>query len=241
MCKLCLRTASNGRHAMKYVGLFGGSFNPVHVGHIRLAIEALEYTDLPYTLDHVELIPCATPAHKDPHALLPFDLRYDMLAAACEPLQGLMVSAMEAELQGTSYTWHTLERYAQKFPEQQHLFMEGIENLLDLPYWYRGLELPLLADIGVVPRGDGDKELFMRTVKQHWPQATFHQSPCLTAHITLEGQERRVFYLPIPRLDISSSYLRERWLASKSLYGLMPEAAQEILEKMRPQAQQFWK
>ncbi len=225
---------------MKYVGLFGGSFNPVHVGHIRLAIEALEYTNLPYALDSVELIPCALPAHKAPQDLLPFALRYAMLEAACAPIAGLTVSNIEEKLQGTSYTWHTLKHYAQTFPEQRHLFMEGIENLQDLPHWHRGLDLPYWADIGVVPRGDGDEELFVRTVKQHWPEAQLCKKPCLTARVNIQNKEARIFYMPIPRLDISASYLRERWLAERSLYGLMPHAAQVILEKSRPEAQKYW-
>ncbi len=226
---------------MAYIGLFGGSFNPVHVGHLRLAIEILEYKDLPLAVDHVQLIPCACPAHKDAHNFLPFALRHAMLEAACAPIDGLCVSTVEAERQGPSYTWHTLENYAQNYPQQRLLFMEGIENLLDLPHWYRGLEIPMLTDMGVTPRGDGDEELFIRTVSKHWPQARISEGPCPAAHIDFGNHEAHIYYMPIPRLDISSSYIRQRWLAKGSLHALMPDAALHLLEQAQSEVQHIWK
>ncbi len=226
---------------MKYIGLFGGSFSPVHVGHIRLALEVLEYTALPYALERVELIPCATPAHKAPQDLLPFALRYAMLEATCAPIAKLHVNAMESERSGTSYTWHTLENYTYNTSTQRLLFMEGIENLLELPLWYRGLELPVLADIGVVPRGDGDTDLFIQTVLQHWPKAHIDNEACPTATLDLQGHKAHIYYMPIPRLDISSSYIRQRWLKGGSLHALMPDAALEILQKAEQQVTDIWK
>lgn len=63
---------------MHHIGLLGGSFNPVHIGHVRLAVEIAE-TLRPQRLD---LVPCAIPPHKPHRSLLPFDLRYEMLTAA---------------------------------------------------------------------------------------------------------------------------------------------------------------
>ncbi len=226
---------------MSYMGLFGGSFNPVHVGHLRLAIEILEYKALPLAVDHVQLIPCANPAHKCAHDFLPFALRHAMLEAACAPIDGLSVSTIEAERQGPSYTWHTLESYAQKYPRQRLLFMEGIENLLDLPHWYKGLEIPILADMGVTPRGDGDKDLFIRTVRAHWPRARISSGPCPVASIDFAHREAHIFYMPIPRLDISSSYIRQRWLSKGSLHALMPDAALLLLEQAQHEVQHIWK
>ncbi len=226
---------------MNYIGLFGGSFNPVHVGHLRLAIEVLEYTNLPYAVERVDLIPCAHPAHKEPRDLLPFSLRYDMLKACCDSIDGLHVSSIEQEREGTSYTWHTLQEYAQKNPQHRLLFMEGIENLCDIASWYHGLELPLWADFGVVPRAGGDKELFVHTVKQHWPHAHIHDEKQFYASILLEGQERYIFYMPLPRMDISASYIREKWRAGGRLHALMPQAARCILEKTPHHIERFWK
>ncbi len=232
---------------MKYIGLFGGSFNPVHVGHIRLAIEVLEYQALPLVMERVELIPCATPPHKEPKGLLPFDLRYAMLKASCQNIAGLDVSAIENERAGYSYTWHTLESYKQRFPQHRLLFMIGIENLCDLPHWHRGLELPRLADIGVVPRAGGEQKLFAQKILEHWPHASLSQGKYPVASLeeqwqdSLCGAQPQVFYMPLPRIDISASYIRERWLHGGSLYGLMPEAALHILENSQEQAQLTWK
>ncbi len=226
---------------MKYIGLLGGSFNPVHVGHIRLAIEVLEYKGLPFPMERVDLIPCAHPPHKEASGLLPFSLRYAMLKACCASIEGMEVNGIESLRQGLSYTWHTLENYAQSHEQHRLLFMAGMENLHDLSNWYRGLELPLWADLGIVPRAGGEKELFIQQVLRHWPHATIHQSEQLYASVCIEEQERYIFYMPLPRMDISASYIRERWHAGGQLNALIPDAALKILLKSQQQARLFWK
>ncbi|MDO5483370.1 MAG: nicotinate-nicotinamide nucleotide adenylyltransferase, partial [Desulfovibrionaceae bacterium] len=89
--------------------LFGGSFNPPHVGHLRLAIEAREA--LGQLVDGVDLLPCAHPAHKQGRGLLPFALRAAMLEAAVAPLPDIRCNRLEAARAGTSYTWDTLGLY----------------------------------------------------------------------------------------------------------------------------------
>ncbi len=240
-----------------YKALLGGTFNPVHVGHIRLAIEVLEYANLPHPVESVDIIPCATPVFKSPEALLPFGLRLAMLTAACQGIDGLNVSAIEGERIGTSYTYDTLLSYANLFPAKPLLFTLGMENLCDLAYWHHGLHLPYLADLGVVPRAGGEVALFVQTIQKHWPKAKIHDqsTPCPWAEIPADiafgtsrlgvehaskNQPGRIFYLPLPRMDISATFVRERWLAGRHVEMLIPQAARKILEQERELTHKLW-
>ena len=139
--------------------LFGGSFNPPHVGHLRLAIEMAE--TLRPLADSVELMPCATPPHKVVSGLLPFDLRAAMVEACLDGLPGLSCNRMEAERPGLSYTWDTLQACREETPERPLFFILGNPDYALLPHWHRGLELPELCQLVVVPRGEGSEKNFL--------------------------------------------------------------------------------
>ena len=83
--------------------ILGGSFNPPHVGHLRLAVEAREA--LGDLVRGVDMVPCAQPPHKKTGHLLPFELRAAMLEAALAPLPWLRCNRLEALRDGPSYTW----------------------------------------------------------------------------------------------------------------------------------------
>lgn len=132
---------------MKRIGIFGGSFNPVHIGHLRFVIEVKERLGL----DRVDLVPCANPPHKPSSDLLPFDLRFQMLADACRELDGIEVNDIESHLEGPSYTHRTLEEYRRREPDARPMFILGTLDLLTLPSWHRGPELTDIASIITVP------------------------------------------------------------------------------------------
>ena len=139
--------------------LFGGSFNPPHVGHLRLAIEMAE--TLRPLADSVELMPCAAPPHKVVSGLLPFDLRAAMVEACLDGLPGLSCNRMEAGRPGLSYTWDTLQACREETPERPLFFILGNPDYALLPHWHRGLELPELCQLVVVPRGEGSEKNFL--------------------------------------------------------------------------------
>ncbi len=231
-----------------YIGILGGSFNPVHVGHIRLAVEALECPHLPKPLERVDFIPCATPPHKDAENFLPFDLRVAMLKASIQDVDArLCVNTLEAERMGPSYTWDTLQAYAALHPKHRPLFILGDEAFNQLPHWHRWRELPQLADFGVVPRVSGREHVFLDTVQKQWPHAHI-ELPCEPQDSKNNLQWPRAYlpeggrfiYMPLPHLEISASFVRDRWLRGGNVRLLMPEAARNILEKERCIAQKCW-
>ncbi len=178
-----------------YIALLGGSFNPPHVGHFRIALEIREAFCPETTL----LIPVADPPHKIDADLLPFSLRAAMLEAVAATLPGLEVCRIEAERSGPSYTVDTLIALHERRPDCRLLFILGDDNFSLLPTWHRGLELPVWADLVVLPRvfwGNGarcapsmdaahtdafrgaSEEDFCRTALSLWPEAEPSAPPC---------------------------------------------------------------
>ncbi len=222
-----------------HIGILGGSFNPVHVGHIRLAIEALECKLLPKPLNRLDLIPCAIAPHKSNKSILPFDLRLAMLKAAAQNIDGLQINPLEQERAGPSYTWDTLNIYKQKYPEARVLFLVGGEDFSAISSWHRGVELPKLADIGVVPRAGTDINMFKDEIKRTWPEAKFTTDGPTPSASFEHGS--KLYYLPLLRLDISSSYIRKKWCNGNNLRMLMPHAALDILNASANDVRKHWK
>jgi nicotinate-nucleotide adenylyltransferase len=226
------------------IGILGASFNPVHIGHLRLALELREML----ALSCVDLLPCALPPHKPATGILPFGLRVRLVQAAVQGLAGLRVNLMEGEREGPSYTWDSLQDYALRHPQARRFFLLGCEDFCALPQWHRGLELPQLADFVVVPRDGAGEERFVQAVRKNQPDALPcpPDDPALPA--TLPGASAfrlpggtHLLYLPLTRLDISASLLRRRFAAGLDIRFLLPQAALECLEAERAAVEACWK
>jgi len=227
------------------IGILGASFNPVHIGHLRLALEMREILALSY----VDLLPCALPPHKPATGILPFDMRVRLLRAAIQGLAGLRMNPMEGEREGPSYTWDSLRDYAARYPDARRFFLLGCEDFCTLPQWRNGLALPQLADFVVVPRDNAGEERFAQAIRQNWPEAL----PCppddpespmaalLDAKAFALPNGARLLYLPLTRLDISASLLRRRFAARLDLHFLLPPAALACLEAERDVVEAHWK
>lgn len=199
------------------VGLLGGSFNPVHNGHLRMAIEVGERLGL----ERVDLMPAKVPPHKGSQGLLDFELRVDLLRAAVAGVAGLGVSDIEGRLPVPSYSYATLARIGRDCPGTHHVFVLGAADLLTLPSWHRGLELPLLTDIVVVDRMGLGSAAVAEFLNRHWTLSGEE-----TGVWTLKGG-RRVFFVSVPRIDISASMVRDRFCAGRELSGLVPDVIRQ--------------
>ncbi|MDY7000638.1 MAG: nicotinate (nicotinamide) nucleotide adenylyltransferase [Thermodesulfobacteriota bacterium] len=222
---------------MKKIGVLGGSFNPVHNGHLRLALEAVERLGL----DRVELVPAPRPPHKPETGLLGFDKRVSLLEAAISGVPQLAVNPLEGARRGPSYTFHTLEAYRALSSGDEIFFILGAGDLLTLTSWFRGLELTDLAHLAVGARPDvsGAGLEFSRVrefVKEHWPKA----QPDKGGTVWNLPSGNRLLYLEIPLLDISAAYVREKWRRGQNIRGLVPESVEQGLFAMRLEAEKAW-
>ncbi len=208
------------------IGILGGTFNPVHFGHLRLAIEALEQVGL----DRVELVPASIPPHKQQAWMYPFAFRCRMLEEAIVGCPGLVVNELEGERSGPSYTVDTLYEYRERIPGAQFFFIMGSEDFLKLEQWERWRELPLLTSFILVGRNGKEEGQLQTYLANHWPEVQQLQS---RPGLWQLNPECTIHYLHIPRFDLSSSLIRDKLKKGLSLRFLLPEGVDTLLQHYR--------
>ena len=194
------------------IGILGGTFNPVHVGHLVLAQDALE----DYELDKILFVPCATPAHKEESSLAPTRHRVAMLELALEHDPRFEVSMVELERGGVSYTIDTVEALAVAHPKAELFFIIGGDTLFEIHSWRQVDRLLSLCEFIVMARpGFEDRDLTAQTLRLDDPWAERLAGRVTAMHL----------------VDVSSSDIRMRVAEGLSIrYLVPPEVAMYISE-----------
>ena len=191
---------------MARVGILGGTFNPPHVAHLVCAQEAREQLGL----DVVVLMPAGAPPHKevadDPGSGVRLELC--RLAVAGDP--GIEVSALEVERPGPSYTVDTLRSLHAHEPGDELTFIVGGDMADSLPTWREPREVLRLARLAVAERDE------LRAAD-------------LAARLAPLHDGSRVAFFTMPRLDVSSTDLRRRVAAGRTIRHLVPDAVAEAI------------
>jgi nicotinate-nucleotide adenylyltransferase len=208
--------------ARRRIGILGGSFNPVHNAHLRLAVEAVEQAGL----DRLDLVPAAKPPHKEDSDLLPFSERCRHLELVLRDRPLFRLNTLEGRRKGPSYTVDTLLEYREHDPDAEIHFILGADEFLHLPNWHRWERIPDLAHLMVASRGK-ESHGSIRTFVTDWlPRArSVRQDP--PSWELANGGSLQV--IDMPRLDISSTMIRDRLGRNKSLAWLVPEAVERAL------------
>lgn len=116
---------------MKKVGIMGGTFNPIHNGHLMLAKEALTQ----FSLDEVLFMPCGKPYMKDVSVVESAQTRAEMTELAIRDNPAFTLSTMEIEQKGNTYTYQTLERLKQENPDTEYYYIVGADSLFYMENW----------------------------------------------------------------------------------------------------------
>jgi len=132
--------------------VFGGSFDPVHMGHLTVAQDAVEQLEL----DRLIFVPAAVPPHKQDHTLADGEHRFAMLRLAAEDNPAFEVSDMELRRGGVSYTFETMQQIQAEHPGAELFFIVGLDSLMELHLW-RNID-ELLEQYAVVPFARGGEE-----------------------------------------------------------------------------------
>jgi nicotinate-nucleotide adenylyltransferase len=209
---------------MKRIGILGGTFNPPHIMHIRPAVEVNEA----FRLDRIDFVPCATPPHKTENGLLSFELRNRMIRAAINRYPTFTVNELEVERSGPSYTYDTLQHYKETEGDCELFFIMGSIDLPTLADWHRGLELIDHANIIVLARSDADVEMFNSLCPQYWPNLEL-LPPAGNVAAAYSLGTHNIYFLPQPRIDVSATLIRERWLQDLDISYLVPDSVLKIM------------
>jgi len=207
------------------IGLLGGTFDPVHQGHLSLCRLALDRL----VLDSVLLIPAAIPPHKRLAPVTGFSERLAMLALAVCDEPRFMVSDLEAARQGPSYTIDTLaELRATYGPDPEFFFLMGSDSFLDVPNWKRSGDLLDLGHFGVFVRaGCGMDELEAHLARWFPGHGAVPGEMGVWRSPTCRGRIHLIDAEPEP---VSSTEVRARAEAGQSLAGLVPELVRRHIE-----------
>jgi len=187
---------------MQRLGVFGGTFDPVHNGHLAAAVNARRAL----RLDRVLVVPAREPWQKQGRQLAPADARLAMLEAAFEGVDGVEVSGLELDRPGPTYTSDTAKELKAQRPDDELFLIVGADAASDLATWDRPDVIRDLTTIVIVSRADIEE-----------PGAP--------------GPDWRVEHVRIPPLAISSTDLRRRAADGDPLEGLMPAAAIRCLRE----------
>lgn len=130
------------------IGLLGGTFNPIHKGHLHIAAEVLDSC----RLDEVWFIPAWQPPHKEVAASVPFPQRMAMVEIAVAEYPAFRACDIEGRRGGTSFSVETLRQLRQQHPEHEFFFIMGLDSFREISLWHRYQELFGLAHIVVTAR-----------------------------------------------------------------------------------------
>ncbi len=206
------------------VGILGGTFNPIHLAHLRIAEEVREAC----RLDRVMFMPAADPPHKAVAEQVSFEHRYAMVEAALADHSAFEASDLERRRSGKSYSVDTLEILAREHPGDEYWFLMGLDSFRDLPSWYQWERLFTLAHLVVVTRPgvamEPPLELVPVAIRGEFcydcqPERLRHRSG------------KTVLFLTETLLDISSTRLRAMVAAGRSIRYLVPAAVDAYIHQ----------
>lgn len=187
------------------IGLLGGSFNPVHNGHLAIAKNALEQLEL----DKILFLPVGMHPLKTDRNISPFEIRYKLLETALKSFPDFEVSNLDEHAENLNYTDELIKKLKIKFPDNEFFFIAGDDIVLELPRWHNYKWLLDNLKIVVFNRPETDKS--------EWKNLDYIN---------------KLFFLEMKPVNISSNEIREKVRKEESISGLVPEKVEEEIIKL---------
>ncbi|GFN34500.1 nicotinate-nucleotide adenylyltransferase [Tepidimicrobium xylanilyticum] len=192
------------------IGIMGGTFDPIHNGHLILA----EYSRTEIGLDKILFIPTGKPPHKVGNQISKAVHRYNMTLLALDSNPNFFTSTIEMEREGFSYTIDTIRYLSSKFKDKEFYFILGSDSLLEIHKWKDYEELLKSCNFIVAKRkGLEDEELMDRV------------------NDIIKCYKANIHILEFPIIDISSTEIRNRVIKNKSIKYLVPEPVELYIYK----------
>ncbi len=198
-----------GTGAVQRLGIFGGTFDPIHHGHLVAAQEVHHQL----ALDRVLFLPAGSPPHKPNGPILPIHHRLRMVELAIAGKPCFAISQVDVDRPGLSYTVDSLRLLRAEWgPEPTFFFIAGADSLADIVTWYQPQRLIELCELAVVERPGSEVDL-----------------PRLEKH--LPGLAERIHWVQMPHLEISASDLRARVREGRPISYLVPAAVETYIQE----------
>lgn len=195
--------SSNGMR----IGILGGTFNPIHNGHLLMAENALDQLGL----DRVLFAPAGVPPHKSSAGVLDRNQRFHLVELAVADRPGFQATRIDLDDAGRSYTWILLERCRRAMPGARFHFILGGDSLAEFDSWSRPERVVEMARIAVIPR----------------PGVTID-----TAMLDrIPGLRESLDWIDVPYFAVSSSEIRRRRASAASIRYLVPNTVRETIER----------
>ncbi len=176
------------------IGIFGGTFDPVHLGHRFIAEQALKAV----SLDKLIIVPAKVPPHKTASGLTSEQQRLDMCRLAFDPLEKTEVSDFELTQEGKSYSYNTVRHFKELYPEDTVYFIMGSDQLLTFEKWYRYQDILAMSNIIALSRDDSVAADEMKAYAER-----------------LCGDADKVTVLEVEPFELSSTEIRDRLKAGQ--------------------------
>ena len=196
------------------IGILGGTFDPIHYGHLRTALDVAETLEL----DELRLIPLRDPPHRDRPATPPA-LRLAMVQAAAAGEPKFAVDDRELRREGKSYTLHTLRGLREELGDTPLALLMGTDAFALFHTWHKPDEVVEEAHLVIMQR-PGEPHPALYPERHTGDPKELRQSP-----------GGRILFLPVTQLQISSTDIRNRLKAGRSVRYILPEPVREIIQR----------
>jgi nicotinate-nucleotide adenylyltransferase len=202
------------------MGIFGGTFDPIHYGHLRTAFEMLQAL----RFDEVRFMPCGNPPHRG-KTYADAELRLEMVRVATEGQHGFVVDDRELRRDGPSYSVDTLATLRNEFPLRPIALMIGMDAFLGLPKWYQWREILQLAHI-VVAHRPGWRAPDIGPLGELLADRGTHRIGDLH-----QAKSGHIFIHDVTQLEISSTEIRELVAVGRDPRFLMPDSVRDVIDR----------
>ena len=202
------------------IGILGGTFNPIHYGHLRSAEEVRKAL----MLDEIKFVPSALPPHKPQDEVASAADRLEMVRIALEDYPAYVCDPVEVERGGPSYTLDTLRELARKIPDAGNMFfIIGADAFLALSTWHKPKEVLDAVNFAVTLRGNqntsGYLEALQRVIREIQPGYCVDES---MRKAEFAEKKRFIKFVPITEVDISATQIRKCIEESCPIKHLLP-------------------
>ncbi|GJM16067.1 MAG: putative nicotinate-nucleotide adenylyltransferase [Thermodesulfobacteriota bacterium] len=212
-----------GTNKQKRVGLFGGTFDPIHFGHLRAAEEIKEIL----SLDRVYFIPSAIPPHKSDSKITNSSKRLEMLRLAIEGNKYFDLSVFELQSETPSYTIKTLEYFNHAEPNTEYYFILGNEQFNHIESWKDYKRLFELSNFAVITR-PGFSEPGLNKVPLALKDDFLYYN-CIENVISYTNKTKDIVFIEIKGIEISSTDIRTFVKSKKSIKYLVPDKVENFI------------